>query len=86
MEIRSTKDVSISTGVKILVYGQAGAGKTTMIKTLPNPIILSAEAGLLPLSSLNLPYIQVNTPQDMYEAYIIPRYNEWKVMKQAEQK
>lgn len=23
---------------------------------------------------------------DMYEAYIIPRYNEWKVMKQAEQK
>ena len=73
MEIKSTKDISISTGVKILVYGQAGAGKTTMIKTLPNPIILSAEAGLLPLSGLNLPYIQVNTPQDMYEAYTFLR-------------
>lgn len=23
---------------------------------------------------------------DMYEAYIIPKYNEWKSMKQAEQK
>lgn len=23
---------------------------------------------------------------DMYEAYIIPKYNEWKAMKQAEQK
>ena len=69
MIIQSTRGVSISTGVKILVYGQAGAGKTTMIKTLPNPIILSAEAGLLPLAELDIPFIQISTPQDMYEAY-----------------
>jgi ABC-type Mn2+/Zn2+ transport system ATPase subunit len=25
------------------VYGQAGAGKTTLVKTLPNVIVLSAE-------------------------------------------
>ena len=27
-------------GVKVLVYGQAGAGKTSLIKTLPSPIVL----------------------------------------------
>jgi GTPase SAR1 family protein len=30
-------------GVKLLVYGQAGAGKTSLIKTLPHPVVLSAE-------------------------------------------
>ena len=34
-------------GVKMLVYGEAGAGKTTLISTLFKSIILSAEAGLL---------------------------------------
>ena len=30
-------------GVKLLVYGPAGAGKTSLIKTLPSPVVLSAE-------------------------------------------
>jgi GTPase SAR1 family protein len=29
-------------GVKMIVYGMAGAGKTSLIATLPNPIALSA--------------------------------------------
>ena len=39
-----------SSGVKVLVYGQAGSGKTTLIRTAPAPLILSAEAGLLSLA------------------------------------
>jgi phage nucleotide-binding protein len=57
------------TGAKIVVYGQAGSGKTTLIKTLPTPIILSAEAGLLSISEANLPYIEINSMETLREAY-----------------
>lgn len=56
-------------GVSILGYGQAGAGKTTLIKTLPDPIILSAEGGLLSIQQADLPYIEVASMADLQEAY-----------------
>ena len=56
-------------GVKILVYGQAGAGKTFLIKTLPNPVILSAEGGLLSIAGTDIPYIEINGIKDLHEAY-----------------
>lgn len=56
-------------GVKILVYGQAGAGKTALIKTMPNPIVLSAEGGLLSLQDADLPYLEIKTMGDLHEAY-----------------
>ena len=68
VNLRSTSSVS-STGVKMLVYGQAGAGKTTLIKTLPNPVILSAEGGLLSISDTELPFIEISTMADLREAY-----------------
>jgi phage nucleotide-binding protein len=58
-----------SSGVKLLVYGQAGAGKTTLIKTLPKPIVLSAEAGLLSIQDADIPYIEVNSIETIREAY-----------------
>lgn len=67
-KIHSTADVAFN-GVKLLVYGAAGSGKTTLNATLPNPIILSAEAGLLSLAKHDLPYIQINDINDLREAY-----------------
>lgn len=55
-------------GVKVLVYGQAGAGKTSLIPTLPNPITLSAEAGLLSIAAADLPYIEIATIADLRDA------------------
>ena len=57
-------------GVKVLVYGAAGAGKTTLIKTMPNPIVLSAEGGLLSIQDADLPYIEITSLADLREAYI----------------
>lgn len=68
IQIRSTADAAIS-GVKMLVYGQAGAGKTSLIPTLPNVIILSAEGGLLSISGSDVPYIEVATMDQLREAY-----------------
>jgi phage nucleotide-binding protein len=55
-------------GVKILIYGQAGAGKTSLIPTLPSPIVLSAEAGLLSIAGADVPYIEIGSIQDLQEA------------------
>jgi hypothetical protein len=42
-------------GVKILVYGGAGMGKTVLMATLPMPfVVISTENGLLSLSQRNL--------------------------------
>lgn len=68
ISLKNTKDLS-HTGVKILVYGQAGSGKTSLIPTLPKPIVLSAEGGLLSIQDANLPYIQINSMDDLNEAY-----------------
>jgi phage nucleotide-binding protein len=56
-------------GVKMLVYGQAGAGKTTLIMSLPSPIVLSAEGGLLSIQSANLPFVEISDMETLREAY-----------------
>lgn len=68
IKLRSTKDIALS-GVKVLVYGQAGAGKTTLIQTLPAPVILSAEGGLLALHNSEIPYIEIGSMEDLGEAF-----------------
>lgn len=68
INLKSTGGLSAN-GVKMLVYGQAGAGKTTLITTLPNPIVLSAEGGLLSIQDANLPYIEITGMENLMEAY-----------------
>ena len=68
INLKYTQDYHL-TGVKILCHGVSGSGKTTLIKTLPNPIVLSAESGLLSLASANLPYIDITNMAELMEAY-----------------
>jgi len=68
INLKSTGNLA-GNGVKLLVYGQAGAGKTSLIPTLPNPIVLSAEGGLLSIADAELPYIEITTMAELQEAY-----------------
>ena len=68
ISIKRTSDVH-SNGVKLVVYGASGSGKTTLIKTLPSPIILSAESGLLSINDSDIPYIEIKSMDDLQEAY-----------------
>ncbi len=68
ISLKSTGSLDAN-GVKVLVYGQAGAGKTSLIKTLPSPIILSAEGGLLSIQDADLPYIEIGDMETLKEAY-----------------
>lgn len=66
--VKTTGEFS-SNGVKMLVYGNAGSGKTSLCRTLPAPIILSAEGGLLSIQDADLPYIEINSMDSLKEAY-----------------
>jgi phage nucleotide-binding protein len=68
ISIKRTREAHTN-GVKLLVFGAAGAGKTSLIKTLPNPIIISAEAGLLSLVGEDLPYVEVSNMTELKDAY-----------------
>lgn len=69
INITSTKDVSVTQGVKCLIYGKAGVGKTTLASTAPAPLILSAESGLLSLRKFDLPVIEIKHVTDLIEIH-----------------
>jgi phage nucleotide-binding protein len=68
IQVKSTGNLYLS-GVKLLVYGQSGAGKTSLIKTLPAPIVLSAEGGLLSIQDADLPFIEIGDMETLREAW-----------------
>jgi hypothetical protein len=68
IQLKRTKEATAQ-AVKLLVYGQAGAGKTSLIPTLPKPVILSAEGGLLSIADTNLPFLEITSMDDLREAY-----------------
>lgn len=68
IKINSTKDYGVD-GVNILVYGESGNGKTRLCSTANNPIIISAESGLLSLADFDIPAIEVTTVEEITEVY-----------------
>ena len=68
MTITTTKNYAAN-GIKILVHGQAGIGKTCLCASLPDPIILSVESGLLSLADVDIPVIEIKSINDLAEAY-----------------
>src|SRR5574343_1906717 len=84
IEVKYSSQISKDTGVKILVYSDAGMGKTVLAFSLPKPVLISAESGLLSTTKENLariygptglPYvddmitIEVSTFEQLEEAY-----------------
>lgn len=80
----TTGQASVTGGVKCLVYGGPGVGKTALIATAPRPLVISAEAGLLSLRPKNIvrlwgennpaitydiPGLEIKTVDDLTDAY-----------------
>lgn len=63
----TTDKASADHGIKCLVYGAAGTGKTTLCGTAPSPLILSAEAGLLSLRSKSIKVATIQNDADLQE-------------------
>lgn len=72
IKLTTTRQATVKNGIKICVYGQAGAGKTVLCATtgkLDKTVILSAEAGLLSIADADIPVIEINTVDDLMDAY-----------------
>ena len=74
LNFTTTRKAAQTNGVKVLVYGKAGVGKTVLCATAPKPVIISAEAGLLSLQGADIPVIEVKNIEDLVE---IATRSEW---------
>ena len=79
INIKSTKDVHTN-GIKLVLYGASGSGKTVMGSTAPDPIYISAEKGMLSLANKDIPYMEVKTLKSLDEAYKYCRESEYKTI------
>lgn len=68
IRIQSTSDIARD-GIKMLLYGGWGVGKTPLLATGPNPIIYSAEKGLLSLRTKRVPFIEIRNYKDLCDCY-----------------
>lgn len=84
LKFTSAEQASTDAGIKCLVYGGAGMGKTVLMATAPAPVLISNESGALslrkanlerlygvgnPYINYNMPIIEVNTVEDLTAAY-----------------
>lgn len=70
LKIKSLRDSVEGNGIKICVYGGAGVGKTSLIRTIPGKtLILSAESGLLSIADVDADVVEVTSLEDVRDAY-----------------
>ncbi len=67
MKIVSTADEKPF--IKMLVYGQAGVGKTVFASTAPNPLFVVCDTGTLSIRGKDIDKVQVETFDDVMEVY-----------------
>lgn len=70
IKLVSTRESAHMSGLKFLIHGPSGAGKTTLCSTTgESTIIISAESGLLSLSQFDIPAVEVKSLEELYEVY-----------------
>lgn len=84
LHFTTAQQASEMNGLKALVYGPSGMGKTVLMATAPAPLVISAESGLLSLRKNNLerlfgpgnphicysmPVIQISNVDDLKAAF-----------------
>ena len=68
MAVKFTTSKAEASHIRVLVFGRSGAGKTTMIKTAPKPVILTSEKKLFALKDVEIPTMIIESVEDMEEA------------------
>lgn len=66
--VYNTSNAHIVNGVKFMMYGEPDSGKTTLLTTLPKPLIIATEEGLSSIKNSGIPYIIVNCMADIEPA------------------
>lgn len=63
--------------VKMVIYGEAGIGKTPIATTAPRPLIIDVEGRLRSVRNKEIPVLRVRTWKDFKEAIKIAQTPEW---------
>lgn len=86
IEIKMSSQIAQDSGVKFVVYADSGIGKTLLVPTLPRPLLISAESGLLSLQpdninrvwgptglpyTVDIPTIEISSIEDLEQAYAV---------------
>jgi len=75
-EIKNTSN-SIMDGIKILIYGASGVGKTTQLGEIEGKVlILSAESGLLVLKDKQIDVIDIDSVEKLGNVYLAVKNKE----------
>lgn len=67
MKLTTTGELAAASGVKAIIYGGAGCGKTPLLLTAPNPVYVAIERGQVSLQGSNIPAIEAFTLPQFYE-------------------
>lgn len=57
-DLKPANTFAIQFGVKAIIYGPPGSGKTPVVNTAPRPVLLACEPGLLSMRGSNVPTYQ----------------------------
>lgn len=69
--LRPARDFANQFGVKAIIYGAPGSGKTPIINTCPRPLLLACEPGLLSMRNSTVPTYTA------YDAAAIDEFFKW---------
>lgn len=69
LKIHSTRTVGEIAYINAIIYGQSGIGKTVLCGTAPNPLILSAEDGLLSLAGQDIDFVKITKFSELINVY-----------------
>jgi len=75
IEVKNSKGLAIADGVRILLYGPSGIGKTATAITTGKTIIITSEKGDLTLNDYDIDIIHINSLSELKEAYIYIKDN-----------
>lgn len=59
LQIRTSADIALPTTIKAMIYGQAGAGKTSLALSMPSPLLLDFDGGVSRVNSSHLDGVAV---------------------------
>ena len=68
-DLRPANEFAKQYGVKCITYGPAGSGKTPIINTCPNPVLLACEPGLLSMRGSKVPTWEAYTADKVDEFF-----------------
>lgn len=67
MQVTNTGELAKVSGVKCIIYGNPGCGKTPLVLTAPNPIYIAIERGQVSLQGTNVPAISAYDLASFYK-------------------